>query len=314
VLDIHKTPKAVVTGGAGFIGSHIADECVKRGWQVAILDDLSTGRIDNIKHLISANNQFTLGSITDLPVLYKLFKGADYIFHEAAMVSVPGSLEDPILAHETNLTGTLNVLMAAREAGVKKVVFASSSAVYGDTPTLYKREDSLPNPQSPYAVNKLASEYYCKVFEEAYGLRTVCLRYFNVYGPRQRPDSNYAAVIPKFIQRVKAVCPPIIFGDGEQTRDFVFVKDIVAANLLALESGAAGIFNVGTGESTNLNQLSGMILTIFKHSDIKPVHEKERPGDIKVSLADINRIKELGYTPKYRLMDGLVEIIGSLSP
>jgi UDP-glucose 4-epimerase len=332
MADGQKIIKAVVTGGAGFIGSHIADKCVERGWQVTILDNLSTGRMENINLLINAITQgtsdkskrntklqdenqvqnfceFVYGSITDLPVLQHIFKGADYIFHEAAMVSVPGSIEEPVLSHETNLTGTLNVLLAAREAGVKKVVFASSSAVYGDTSVLYKREDSLPKPQSPYAVNKLAAEYYCRVFEEVYGLRTVCLRYFNVYGPRQRPDSDYAAVIPRFIRMIREGNPPIIYGDGAQTRDFVFVKDVASTNILVAESDATGIFNVGTGESTNINQLSSIILAIFNRNDIKSVHARERPGDIKNSLADVTRIKDLGYLPEYGLQDGLREII-----
>lgn len=331
MAESHKILKVVVTGGAGFIGSHIADMCVKRGWHVTILDNLSTGKMDNINHLINAvspdtndksrsnlnlydENQvqnsceFVHGSITDLPMLQRIFKRADYIFHEAAMVSVPGSIEDPALTHEINLTGTLNVLLAARESGVKKVVFASSSAVYGDTPVLYKREDSLPKPQSPYAVSKLSAEYYCKVFEEVYGLNTVCLRYFNVYGPRQRPDSDYAAVIPRFIRRIEEGNSPIIYGDGEQTRDFVFVKDVAATNILVAESDATGVFNVGTGESTNINQLISIILAIFKRNNIKPVYEKERPGDIKDSLADITRIKDLGYLPEYGLQEGLTEI------
>ena len=313
MADNIEVKKVVITGGAGFIGSHIADECVKRGWQVIIIDNLSTGRLENIKHLLQITNmcEFVRGSITDLPLLQKVFTGADYVFHEAAVVSVPGSIADPVLAHETNLTGTLKVLLAARDAGVKKLVFASSSAVYGDTPESYKKEDALPKPQSPYAVNKLAGEYYCQVFNEIYKLPTACLRYFNVYGPRQKPDSEYAAVIPKFIQRVKEGKPPIIFGDGEQTRDFIFIKDVVAANILAAESQATGVFNIGTGESTSLNHLSGIITIIMSREDIQAVYEKERPGDIKDSLADIKKARLMGYIPGYTLASGLGEMAGS---
>ena len=311
MADSIEVKKVVITGGAGFIGSHIADECVKRGWQVIIIDNLSTGRLENIKHLLQITNssEFVRGSITDLALLQKVFGGADYVFHEAAVVSVPGSIADPVLAHETNLTGTLKVLLAARDAGVKKLVFASSSAVYGDTAESYKKEDALPKPQSPYAVNKLAGEYYCQVFNEIYKLPTSCLRYFNVYGPRQKPDSEYAAVIPKFIQRVKEGKPPIIFGDGEQTRDFIFIKDVVAANILAAESQATGVFNIGTGESTSLNHLSEIIMTIMNLKVIQAVYKKERPGDIKDSLADIKKARLMGYTPKYGLEEGLREML-----
>lgn len=301
--------KAVVTGGAGFIGSHIVEELVKLGWKVKIIDNLSSGSLDNIHPFLKANDvEFVHGSITDLPLLQKHFSGIDYVFHEAALVSVQGSIEDPVLYHENNLSGTLNVLLAAKDKGIDKVVFASSSAVYGDTPAIVKKEDALPNPQSPYAVNKLAAEYYCRVFNEVYKLRTVCLRYFNVYGPRQRPDSEYAAVIPKFIQRVKEGKSPVIYGDGKQTRDFVFIKDVVAANILAAKSEISGAINVGTGESTSLNQLTQLILEKMNRPDLKIVYEKERAGDIKDSLADISVAKKIGYSPQYTIQKGLDEL------
>ncbi len=302
--------KAVVTGGAGFIGSHICDLLYERGYQVSIIDDLSTGKLDNIAHLLGRHNvEFIPGSITDLSLLIKTCKGADYVFHEAAIPSVPRSIENPIATNEVNITGTLNVLVAARDTGVKKVVYASSSSVYGDTPTLPKREDMPPSPQSPYAVAKLSAEYYCRVFETVYNLPAACLRYFNVYGPRQSADSQYAAVIPKFIDSIKHGNAPVIFGDGEQTRDFTFVKDVARANMLAAESDASGVFNIGGGERISLNHLTSIILKIMGRDDIKPVYEKERAGDIKHSLADITKAKSFGYTPSYNLEQGLKETI-----
>lgn len=333
----------VVTGGAGFIGSHIADECVKRGWQVTIIDNLSTGRIENIQHLLGTKSSsqitvhscesgkgdletshcklktvnykltFVQGSITDLPLLQKHFVGVDYIFHDAAIPSVPRSIDNPVASHEANVTGTLNVLIAARDNKVKKLVFASSSSVYGDTPTLPKQEDMIPNPQSPYAANKIAGEYYCRAFNKVYGLPTVCLRYFNVYGPRQDPNSQYSAVIPKFIQSIMAGKLPIIFGDGEQTRDFTFVKDVVSANILAAESDAAGIFNVGKSERITLNELTQFMLKNLNRTDIKPVYQKDRAGDVKHSLADITKARTFGYNPQYTIEKGIMETIRSFT-
>lgn len=297
--------KVVVTGGAGFIGSHLAEELASSDWQVIILDDLSTGKRENIAGVLNRDKlEFVEGSILAFPLLQKIFQGADYVFHQAAIPSVPRSVDNPLASHEVNITGTLNVLIAARDAGIKKVVYASSSSVYGDTPTLPKREDMPPTPQSPYAVTKLAGEYYCRVFEEVYGLATVCLRYFNVYGPGQDPDSQYAAVIPRFIKNASEGKAPIIFGDGEQTRDFTFVKDAVAANILAAESQAGGVFNIGTGRSITLNELANRILNITG-SKVEPVHEESRPGDVRHSVADISRAKTFGYEPKYSVEEGL---------
>jgi UDP-glucose 4-epimerase len=308
-----KKVKAIVTGGAGFIGSHIAEELSSGGYQVIIVDDLSTGKLTNIEPFLKKDAvEFVQGSITDLNLLQKLFKGATYVFHEAAIASVPRSVKDPIATHEVNVTGTLNVLIAARDNGVKKVIYASSCAIYGNDPALPKREDMAPDPQSPYAVNKLAAEYYCEVFHRVYGLPAVCLRYFNVYGPRQYPDSQYAAVIPKFIQKALEGKAPVIYGDGEQSRDFVFVKDVVSANLLAAESKANGIFNIGTGESISMNALADTIIGLSGKA-ITPIHEESRNGDIRHSLADISKAKIFGYHPKCRLDEGIGTIIRELA-
>lgn len=302
--------KVIVTGGAGFIGSHLVQELLKHGHQVIILDNLSTGRLSNIEFLLDDKNvAFVRGSLNNLPLLRRLFSGTDFVFHQAAVPSVPRSIKDPRTSHRANATGTLNVLLAARDNGVKKVVFASSSSVYGDTPTLPKVEDMAPNPQSPYAVTKLAAENYCRVFEQVYGLKTVCLRYFNVYGPRQDPGSPYAAVIPLFINSALDEKSPVIFGDGEQTRDFTFVKDVVTANILAAESPATGIFNVGSGSRVTINHLAELINKIVGDSKIKVVHREVRPGDILHSLADISRAETFGYRPRYTLEEGLREVV-----
>lgn len=301
----------VVTGGAGFIGSHLADELARRYCRVVIIDNLSTGKEANIAQLTKKGNvEFSRGSITGLSFLQELFKGVDYVFHQAAIPNVPRSIEDPLASHEANATGTLNVLIAARDNKVKKVIYASSSSVYGDTPTLPKSENMLPNPQSPYAVTKLAGEYYCQVFQEVYGLSTACLRYFNVYGPRQDPSSQYAAVIPRFIKWVSEGKAPIIFGDGEQTRDFTFVRDVVDVNILLAESDAGGIFNIGRGNSIAVNELARLIVKIMG-KDIKPVYQEPRRGDVKHSLADISKARSWGYNPQYSLDQGLKQTIRS---
>lgn len=301
--------KVVVTGGAGFIGSHLAEELSKRGYKVTILDNLFTGKRENVEPLLKEGKvEFIQGSITDSPLLYELFQDVSYVFHEAAIPSVPRSVENPQAAHEANITGTLNVLLAAKDTGVKKVIYASSSSVYGDTPTLPKKEDMPPNPLSPYAVTKLSGEYYCRVFHRVYGLPTVCLRYFNVYGPRQDPASQYAAVIPRFINRVLENKPPIIFGDGEQTRDFTFVKDVVEANILAAESNAYDVYNIGRGERISINKLAEIIIQLVGNN-IEPVYQEARSGDVKHSLADISRARTFGYNPKWSLEEGLRETV-----
>jgi UDP-glucose 4-epimerase len=301
--------KAIVTGGAGFIGSHITEELIKRGYNVKIVDNLSTGKFSNIELFLGNNNvEFVKGSITNLSLLRKLFAGADYVFHEAAIPSVPRSIKNPKASHDANVAGTLNVLLAARDNKVKKLIYASSSSVYGDTPTLPKVENMTPNPLSPYAITKLASEYYCKVFQEIYGLKTVCLRYFNVYGPRQDPNSAYAAVIPLFFRNAMEGKSPIIFGDGEQSRDFTFVKDVAEANIQAAESNATGIFNLGNSQRITINRLVNLIIGLVGNNDVKPVYKDPRPGDILHSMADITKAKSFGYNPKYSLEAGLKEI------
>ncbi|MEE9175738.1 MAG: SDR family oxidoreductase [Thermodesulfobacteriota bacterium] len=303
--------KIVVTGGAGFIGSHLTAELAVQGYVVVVLDDFSTASDEKIASLRQKENvELAQGSITDLPRLQKLFEGIDYVFHQAAMARVPRSIEDPLTVNQVNITGTLNVLLAARDNSVKKVVFASSSSVYGDTSVLPQREDLIANPLSPYALTKLAGEYYCTIFRQIYGLATVCLRYFNVYGPGQDPHSQYAMVIPAFIDRVTRNLPPVIHGDGEQSRDFTFIQDVVHANILAAKSTAEGIYNIGSGRSITINQLAEKIIKLMQ-KDLKPIHEKGRLGDVKHALADITRARTFDYEPKWKLEDGLKMVASS---
>ena len=304
-----KAKSIVITGGAGFIGSNLARELSKDN-DVVVIDDLSTGHISNIQDLID-NKSITLikGSITDLKLLHKNFKNVDYVFHQAAIPSVPRSIKDPVRSNNVNVNGTLNVLVAAKDNDIKKVVYASSSSVYGDTPTLPKQEDMKPCPLSPYAVSKLTGEHYCTVFTNVYGLKTVCLRYFNVYGPWQDPNGEYAAVIPKFINLVLKNKPPVIFGDGLQTRDFTYINDVVNANILAMERKATGIFNIAGGKRITINNLVESIMDI-QAVRIDPIYEAPRPGDIKHSFADISKAKnKIGYTPSFDIKNGLMATI-----
>jgi UDP-glucose 4-epimerase len=301
--------KVAVTGGAGFIGSHLAEELARRGYHVTIVDDLSTGKIENIARLLKKGGvEFARGSITDLPLLQKHFQGIKYVFHEAAMARVPHSIEDPLSANEVNITGSLNVLLAARDNSVKKVVYASSSSVYGGTTVLPQTETMNPNPLSPYALTKLAAEYYCEIFRQIYGLSTASLRYFNVYGSRQDPFSQYATAVAAFLGRISQGLPPIIYGDGEQSRDMTYIADVVRANILAAENNAEGIYNIGSGRSYTINQLASKILRIAG-KDLKPVYQEPRPGDPRQSLADISKAKDFGYEPEYDLDAGLKQII-----
>ncbi len=301
--------KVVVTGGAGFIGSHLAEKLVNQGYHVIILDNLSTGKLENIKRLLrDGNSEFIQDSITNLTLIRSLFKGVQYIFHNAAITGVQQSIEHPQLSHEVNVTGTLNTLLAAKDNCVRKVVYVSSASVYGNTSTLPIREEMAPNPLSPYAASKLAGEYYCHVFQEVYGLPSVCLRYFNIYGPKQDQNSNYSAVIPRFIKKVSEGSSPIIFGDGEQTRDFTFVEDAVEASILAAESNATGVFNIGRGEGITLNEVAGIVNGLMG-KNMEPIHEEPRLGDIRHSVADIVKAKTFGYTPKYDLQEGLRKTI-----
>jgi len=303
-----KGKRVVVTGGAGFIGSNLASELATSN-SVIIIDDLSTGKKETIVGLINKDSvSFIQGSILDLSLLQESFHGVDFVFHLAAIPSVLRSTEDPLASHQVNITGTLNVLLAAKDNKVKKVIYSSSSSVYGDIHILPKKENLLPCPQSPYAVTKLCGEYYCQVFQQVYGLNTVCLRYFNIYGLRQDPNSEYAAVIPRFISRTLEGNPPIIFGDGEQTRDFTFVKDAVEANILAAESDATGIFNIGFGNRISINDLAKLITRLLAKGT-KPIYQEPRPGDIRHSLADISKARQIGYNPKYSLEQGLKETI-----
>ncbi len=300
--------KIVITGGAGFIGSNLAEELSKeKDNEIITVDDLSTGRIENIQTLgkFDQNIKFVKGSVIDLDLLKGIFKDVDYVFHQAAIPSVPRSVKDPIASNKANVNGTLNVLVAAKDRGVKKVIYASSSSIYGDTPKLPKREDMMPNPLSPYAVTKLLGEYYCEVFTEVYGLKTVSLRYFNVYGPKQDPYSDYAAVIPRFINRVLENKPPVIYGDGEQTRDFTFVKDVVKANILAAKSNANGVYNIACGNRISINELADMIMKIMG-KNLTLIYDAPREGDVRHSLGDISKAKKsLGYEPRYNLEEGL---------
>lgn len=297
--------KVVVTGGAGFIGSNLAEELSNR-YEVTVLDDLSTGRESNLSGL---DVEFARGTILDTELLARTFRDTRFVFHEGALPSVQRSVEDPAQSNLVNVNGTLNVLLAACDAGVEKVLFASSSSVYGDTPVLPKVETMTPAPMSPYAVTKLTDEHYCRVFTALYGLPTVALRYFNVFGPKQDPMSQYAAVIPNFITRILAGEPPVIHGDGRQTRDFTFVRDVVRANILAAESDAVGVFNVACQKRIDLLELAGTIMDLVG-TRVDPIHEAARPGDVRDSLADVTRARDaFGYAPAYTLTDGLKETI-----
>ena len=302
----------LVTGGAGFIGSHIVDRLLDEELKVRVLDNLSTGEKKNLaQHKNKKSFQFIEGDIRNFDQVKKAVEGVDAVIHEAALVSVTRSGEDPILSNEINVTGTVNLLKACVDAHVKRFVLASSCAVYGDTETLPNNENLTPKPLSPYAVDKLAAENYAKVFHEVHGLETVSLRYFNVYGPRQKYGS-YSGVISIFINRLLKNEPPIICGDGKQTRDFINVKDVVKANMLALskQKAAGEVFNISTGEATTLNKLAETIQKIMDKTDLKPVHAEPRPGDIKHSYGDINKAKRnLEYTPKVQFEEGLNELV-----
>jgi UDP-glucose 4-epimerase len=305
-----KDKKIVVTGGAGFIGSNLTRYLCTAQNTVTVIDDLSTGRMENIQDVVDKGTvRFVKGSITDLDLLREVFKGVDYVFHQAALPSVPRSIKDPLTTNQVNINGTLHVLLAAKDAMVRKVVYASSSSVYGDTPTLPKKESMTPHPLSPYAVSKLTGEYYCQIFTDVFHIPTVSLRYFNVYGPCQDPRSEYAAVIPKFIQNVLQNKPPVVYGDGEQTRDFTFIDDIVQANVRAAESTATGVFNTAGGKRITVNDLATTIMKLCKKK-LEISYEAARPGDIMHSLADSSKAQaSFGYTPRYDITKGLRETI-----
>jgi nucleoside-diphosphate-sugar epimerase len=298
--------KALITGGAGFIGSHIAEELVHQGCRVTVLDNLSSGHLENLDP-VKSGVDFFQGDIQDEQVLADVAAGCDVVFHEAAVVSVTKTVTDPVQSTSVNDLGTLKVLEAARRNGVQRVVLASSSAVYGDDPQLPKVESMTPQPLSPYAVQKLTNEHYALLYNKLYGLEVVCLRYFNVYGPRQDPSSPYSGVISIFMTRAKDGAAPTIYGDGRQSRDFVFVKDVVQANILAASHPAAPgqVFNVGTGNSIEINTLWNKIAGLARCT-AAPEYADSRPGDIVHSVAGIQKAGErLGFCPAVSLDQGL---------
>jgi UDP-glucose 4-epimerase len=296
----------LVTGGAGFIGSHVVDELVQRNEPVRVIDNFSTGKRENIAHNLE-HITFIEGDLTDLETARQAVDGVDYVLHLAAIPSVPRSVANPLASNEANVTGTLNLLVAARDAGVQRVVYSSSSSVYGDSPELPKREAMPTHPLSPYAVAKLAGENYCVAFHQVYGLPTVCLRYFNVFGPRQDPASQYAAVIPKFITWMLRGERPIVYGDGLQSRDFTYVANVVEANLLACQSERAvgQVMNAALGGRVSLLELIQALNGILG-ADLSPKFEPERPGDVKHSQADTTRMEGLlGFAPVVDFDEGL---------
>ena len=306
--------KMVVTGGAGFIGSHCAQYLLSQGHDVVIVDNFSTGREENLAGWADTARdhlQVVRSDINDTARMRAACQGAQYVFHQAAIPSVPRSVADPEATHRSNISGTLSVLVAARDAGVKRVVVASSSSVYGDDAGLPKVEARMGHPLSPYALSKLAAEEYSRLFLRVYGLETVCLRYFNVFGPRQDPKSEYAAVIPRFATRLLAGTQPIIYGDGEQTRDFTFVSNVVDANWkAATHPDAAGeVFNIGCGGQTSLNQLARSLNKILG-TDIQCCYEPVRKGDVRHSVADVTKAERImGYAPAVPLEQGLRRVV-----
>jgi UDP-glucose 4-epimerase len=296
----------LITGGAGFIGANLAHALVGRGESVRILDDFSTGRAENLRG-VEDRIEILRGDIRDPAVVARAVQGIEVVLHQAALNSNPRSIKEPGPTNAVNVAGTLLLLEAARAAGVRRVVYASSSSVYGDTPGLPKTEEMPLSPKAPYGVSKLAAESYCRVFNQVYGLETVSLRYFNVFGPRQHPDSEYAAVIPRFLRRMLAGKRPVIFGDGEQSRDFTAVENVVAANLLAAEAvrGIGEVFNVACGQTSTLNQVAAWLNRLLG-TDLPPVYEPPRPADIRHSYASIRKAQTiLGYRPILEVEEGL---------
>ena len=297
--------KYLVTGGAGFIGSNIVETLLKKGHEVTVIDDFSYGFMNNLKSLSA---KIIKDSITNLNTVQKASEDIDVVLHLASMASVPLSIENPVLCHEINMRGTLNVLAAARDKGVKKVIFSSSSAVYGETKELPIKESTPKSPISPYGLTKLHGEHYCRMFYELYGLKYCTLRYFNVFGPKQNPNSDYAAVIPLFIKKILNNDQPKIYGDGEQTRDFLYVQNVVDANISAAMSNKIGVFNIAGGKRTSINNLVKKI-NIITGKSIKPVHLPERTGDIKHSCADIYKAMQIDYEPLIGSEEGLRKTI-----
>jgi len=297
----------LVTGGAGFIGSNLSRALLDRGFRVRILDNFSTGRLSNLEG-IRDRIELIEGDLRSLDAIRIAVKGARFVFHLGALPSVIRSVEDPAPSNEVNITGTLHLMLAARDAGVERFMFTSSSSVYGDTPTLPKQEDMTPMPLSPYALSKLTGEHYARMFYALYGLKTYSLRYFNVFGPRQDPASHYAAVIPLFIQAFSQNRAPVIYGDGEQTRDFTYVDDVIAGNICCMtapEEAAGGVFNLAWGYRTSINELAGNIAALLG-KNIQPVHAPAREGDVRDSQADSTRARTLlKWNPSIPFDEGL---------
>jgi UDP-glucose 4-epimerase len=298
---------ALVTGGAGFIGSHIVEALLERGARVRVVDNLSTGHLENLES-VSGRIDFIKGDLADEVISRKVVEDVELIFHEAALPSVPRSVANPRETHLASVEATFNLLLAAKEKGVRRVIYAASSSAYGDQPTSPKVESMRPEPLSPYAAAKLVGEYYCQVFTRSYGLETLCLRYFNIFGPRQDPGSPYSGVISQFVDRLLKSERPVIYGDGEQTRDFTYVSNAVEANMLAAQTnqGIGEVINIANGEQVTINQLFQLLRQITGRDYIEPEHKEVRTGDILHSLADIGRAKKLlGYAPSVDLRHGL---------
>jgi nucleoside-diphosphate-sugar epimerase len=305
----------LITGGGGFIGSNIVETLLKSGARVRILDNFSTGKRDNILPF-KDRIEIVEGDVRSFHIVRDAVDGIDYVLHQAALPSVPRSIKDPITTDEVNVTGTLNILQAARDAGVRRLVFASSSSVYGDLEVLPKTEEMLPKPLSPYAVSKLAGEKYCGVFTQIYGLETVALRYFNVFGPRQDPTSEYSAVIPKFVNAMLRGESPLIYGNGTQSRDFTFVENVVQANLLACKIKnfpvSGQVFNIACGKAVTLNDLVDTINQVLA-TNIKPEYTDKRPGEVLHSLANVGKANQfLDYEVKVDFKQGIKRVIDSL--
>jgi UDP-glucose 4-epimerase len=307
---------ALVTGGAGFIGSHLVEALLGEGFRVRVVDNLATGRIANLAHL-KGRFDWVEGSVADFSVCQAAAAGVDYVFHQAAIPSVPRSVREPLSSHESGPTATINMLEAARLAGVRRFIFAASSSAYGDTVELPKHEEMLPQPLSPYAAGKLAGEHYVKVYAQTMGLDGVNLRYFNIFGPRQDPSSPYSGVISIFIEKMSQGERPTIFGDGTQTRDFTYVANAVAANLAAIRHPqplGGGVFNVGTGQRIRLLDLVASLNAIFA-TDVEPDFQPSRAGDVRDSLASLDRIRQvLGYQPTVSFEEGLRRTVDASLP
>jgi len=307
---VSKKDLVLVTGGAGFIGSNIVDELLKRNYRVRIIDNFCTGRIENIKHILG-KIELVKGDIRDKKLVEKTMKGVSFVFHEAALRSVPRSIDDPVSTNDVNITGTLNLLIAAKNAKVKRFIYASSSSAYGDTKELPKEESQKPQPISPYAVSKLTGEYYCYTFSKTFQLETVSLRYFNVFGPRQDPESKYAVVVPLFIYAGLKNKPFEVHSDGKQSRDFTYIDNVVSANILVLTAKniSGKVFNVACNDNHSILEIAHTVSKILK---IKPrfIYKPKRAGDVRHTLADVTLAKKfLGYKPLINFEDGMKKTV-----